>query len=302
MAADLAVDGARHIHFLGRFLAAAGAFLTAIFPAAAETVWSLRLPKDTKPSYRGASVLDGAGAKGASVLYPAPSLAGLVAAVLTHSALVESQKTREKLALQEEADKVLLPYQPILSQYTVQELMTRALERTPWKGEARLIAAEETSREGLLVDSAPIFSITQDQRGLILDNAIAIYRAGETTRPIYQSVVRVVSQPQPAQDQTAFWTRDEGAALKEESASLLAHSLTLALRASETPDATEGRPFKTIRYPEGGAQKVERAQLIARPCHRWVVKTLRGSLLSVPAGPGPEDEPGSCEVTLPGWK
>jgi hypothetical protein len=43
------------------------------------------------------------------------------------------------------------------------------------------------------------------------------------------------------------------------------------------------QPFRTIRYLEGTAEKMERAQLINEHCGRLLIKTLRGSLMSVPA-------------------
>lgn len=42
------------------------------------------------------------------------------------------------------------------------------------------------------------------------------------------------------------------------------------------------QPFRTIRYVEGTAEKMERAQLVSEHCGRLVIKTLRGSLMSVP--------------------
>jgi hypothetical protein len=41
--------------------------------------------------------------------------------------------------------------------------------------------------------------------------------------------------------------------------------------------------FRTVRYQEGGAEKIERAQVLEQQCGRTVLRTLRGWLLSVPA-------------------
>jgi hypothetical protein len=41
-------------------------------------------------------------------------------------------------------------------------------------------------------------------------------------------------------------------------------------------------PHRTFRYPEGGVEKMERAQLVEAHCGRALLRTLRGWLMSVP--------------------
>ncbi|MBC7957340.1 MAG: hypothetical protein H7Y33_15890 [Cytophagales bacterium] len=70
--------------------------------------------------------------------------------------------------------------------------------------------------------------------------------------------------------------------LRHESALLLAESVDLVLaELAKGPDATE-LSQKTIRYPEGGGEKMERAALVGERCDRVLLKTLRGWLMSVP--------------------
>lgn len=266
--------------------------------AAQATDWSLRVPATETVAFRGVVNLDAAGGKSGAILYPAPSAAGLLAAVIVHGLLVESTRNSEKQALQTAADKVLAPYLPTLESFRHQDLMARALARTSWAGDKRLVSATEPPGGRWLVESGPQYSITQDRRALVLDNTVSVWRPDPGGKPVYQAVVRVVSQSRTEEDLDAFWSGRNGESLKEESASLLAHSLDLALRDAARNPAAEETPFKTVRYQEGEVEKIERAQMVSRTCRRHVVRTLRGWLLSVPA----VDSVEPCEPALSGWR
>jgi hypothetical protein len=117
----------------------------------------------------------------------------------------------------------------------------------------------------------------------VLDHAIALFSPSDPAKPLYETVVRVVSRPTGEDEAAQHWALDGAAALKTESAALLAESVRIALddaaRGSAPQDAAGQR---TYRYPEGGTVKFERAQLVSQDCERRVLKTLRGTLLSVP--------------------
>jgi hypothetical protein len=270
-------------------------------PAVADPGWSLRLPSADPIAYRGVVNFDGAGSAQGAMLYPAPSAAGLLVAVLTHGLIVESQKNAQKNALQEAADKVLAPYLSVLDGFTHSELMRKALERRGEGPVPQLIGPSEPKPAGWVVESSPSYAMTQDQRALVLDNSISVHRPGDGATAGYTTTVRVVSQPRAEQDLQLFWTDRNGSALKEESTSLLAHSLELALRDAQGDRPASPAEFKTVRYQEGEAEKMERAQVLAQHCHRQVIRTLRGWLLSVPSRPAAV-EPASCEPALPDWK
>jgi hypothetical protein len=282
--------------------AAAGLMSPPAFPMPADTPWSLTLPKEEVVAYRGLVSMDTAGSKNSGMMYPAPSAAGFIAALITHGLILESQKDSQKQALQDTANKVLAPYQPVLSTYRHQELMQAALDKTPWVGAKTLAGPAPARGAGWVVESLPFFSMTQDQRALVLDNLVSVYPPGETAKPLYQSTIRVISQPRTEPDVEAFWKDNAGAALKAESASLLAHSLTLALRETERPAAGDTPAFRTVRYREGEAEKMERAQVLSQACNRQVIKTLRGWLMSIPLPAAPDPSAAACEPALPGWQ
>ena len=265
-----------------------------------DSSWSLRLPKDDKVIYRGVVSFDEAGVGNRQITYPAPNAVGLLAAVLTYGAIVGSMKDSQKDKLQEGADKVLLPYESVLASYKHQELMRRGLQKTLTGGSKKLVEFSEKPGGDWFIESAPVFSITQDQTTIILDISISVYAPNAPSAAAYQNTVRVVSLAKDGADLASFWTAKDGEKLKEESASLLAESLDIILSEMASGPSKEGNPYKTVRYFEGTTEKMERGQLISERCGRVLIKTLRGGLMSVPARRGTATAPASDCADVPG--
>ena len=244
--------------------------------------WSARLPAQDKIDYRGAVNFDAAGSGAGAMMYPVPGIAGLLVAIATHAVIVNSVRSNEKSKIQLEADKVLTPYQAALSSYDQRTLFQRALEKTR-SGLARsAIEVKAPSGGRWIVESAPVFFMTQDQQALVLENTIAVFAPDSAPLPVYQNLVRVVSSAEPADDIPTRWNADDGRRLKEASAELLARSLDIAIDAAVAPAAEASVPQHTFRYLEGGHERMERAQLVSAGCGQMVLRTLRGWLMSVP--------------------
>jgi hypothetical protein len=127
-----------------------------------------------------------------------------------------------------------------------------------------------------------VYSLTQDQRAIVLDNTVAFYPEGGSKAPVYQNTVRVVSQPRTEEDLAAYWSGEDGEKLKAEASALLAESLRIALAETRRGEADAALVQKTFRYPEGSSERIERAGMVSESCDRLVLKTLRGWMLSVP--------------------
>jgi hypothetical protein len=223
------------------------------------------------------------------MLYPGMfGVVGFLAAVATHGVIVEASKNSEKAKLQEAADKVLEPYKDVLGGFSNRELMQRGIAKLSMAGPKRLIEPADAG-EGWVVESAPVFTMTQDQSALVLENAISIYPANAPGSIRYQNIVKVVSSastvPQPP------WGADQGKLLKEESAALFAHSINVMLHELAKAPSAEAQVHKTFRYAEGSTQKIERAQLVGELCDRAVIKTLRGWLMSIPVRRDSDETP-----------
>lgn len=218
------------------------------------------------------------------MMYPAPNVAGLLAAILTHAAIAESVKDSEKSRIQAEADKVLEPYRGVLSTLSYRRLMQDALGTLETTIAIRLIDSPEEAINDGLVEVQPVFFLTQDQSALILDTTIVVIPPGTSSKGKSERSVRVVSSPINEGNPSAYWLEADGARLKQQSANLLAHSLRIGLETSAALPAEEAA-FRTIRYLEGKSEKIERAQMVRQQCDRLVIKNLRGMWMSVPVTP-----------------
>ncbi len=245
--------------------------------------WSLKLPADDKLVFSGALNSDGAGVNSPSILYPAPSVGGFIAAVITHALIVESQKSRQQKKAQEDADKVLDPYQSILSLITYPQLARPWVEKIqPGSGRSLINATESPRSDAWLIEATPVFLMAQDRRTLSLDNLVSMRAPGTTENTGLQYRVRVISPVVEGEDPAGAWSADAGKKLTEVSAWLFSESLNIATHMAIEGSDKNDQPFQTIRYLEGTTEKMERAQLISARCGRMLIKTLRGSLMSVP--------------------
>jgi hypothetical protein len=250
--------------------------------------WSLRLPEESKVFYQGEANFDGVGMGTTGMLYgpgPVIALAGLVA----HGLLLAGGRSHQKTKVQEEADKVLVPYQPVLAEFRSEQLLKRGAELMDTGGVKSVTPHAQKAGTDWTIESEPVYSLTQDQRALILDNTLWIYPPGETEEKRYAYTVRVVSQPCAAAEPAGFWIANAGARLKEESAHMLARSLDVAVGIFSGATAPPASSFRTIRYPQGGAQRMERAQLVSASCDTLLIQSLRGWFLLVPSTPQERD-------------
>jgi len=268
--------------------------------ASAPRAWALRVPTVEKVVFRGSVNHDATGLAMGPMMYPAPGPVGFLAAIVTHGLLNEGMRQSQKNQIQASADEVLQPLAPVLGGFTHQRLFEAGRQRSQVAQRARLLAVTEPPGADWLVESAPMFSMTQDRRALVLDNAMRIFAPGSTTVSHAQTV-RVVSAPlpapapaaegadaaQPADDPSvAVWLDEQGRRLTDESATLLAESLDIALGEAVAPASDDKTPQRTFRYAEGGGERMERAQLVSERCGRRVIRTLRGWLMSIPVPDG----------------
>lgn len=268
--------------------AAAMAFLAFAAPVAppaklpdpATFHWAMELPAAPWVAFRGVVNFDKAGIGPMNMMYPAPNPAGLLVAVLTHAAIAKGSREAQKTKIEKEADQVLEPFSGVINTFGYADLAERS---KPWAltgTQLPVLPRGAPHPDTWVVLVNPVYSITQDQTTLVLDNTIAIYAPGETKRTSYINTVRVIADAQVEPDPLAHWTADDGAQLKDRSAHLLAESLDIAFADAMAP-VTEA-PFRTVRYQEGSEERMERGQPIAEQCDRVLLRSLRGTLMSVP--------------------
>lgn len=252
---------------------------TAAATAEPPTLW-LKMAGDEKVAFSGQINYDNAGIKGTQMLYPAPSFVGFLAAIATHGTIASAQRNSEKEAMRTRADKILTGYQPLLDEFKTGELASASLGMVNTPGKKQISHADsQIGPHDITIETQPKFIITQDQRAIILENAISILVGGNATP--YLTQIRVLSNDIGEDAPAKAWTDEQGRKLKEESSRLLATSLELALDNMQATGKAEGVQ-KTLRFQEGGKEKIERGLLVREDCGRIFFKSLRDELISAP--------------------
>jgi hypothetical protein len=244
--------------------------------------WCLQPPSEPLVVFRGLEAADSNAFGGSAMLYPAPSAAAALAAVATHAAIVGGVRAKRAQEHAEAANKVLEPYQAVLGSFRTQELADRTLDARTSDGAHKLACNAGRGASTWIIESAPVFFMTQDQTALVLDNMVAMYPPGTPSRIAYRHEVRVVSARLDAAAAAANWLADDGAKLKSESVALFGQSLDVAFRVAAGNPVRPDTPFKSFHYYEGASDMVERAQLASETCERLLLRTLRATFLSVP--------------------
>lgn len=250
--------------------------------------WALRLPNTAQVSFRGLASMDNAGGGTGAMLYPAPNAAVALVGLLTHGLLNSASRHREASRIQEAADKVVDPYRVTLNDFRHEALFELVAEQKRSLLAIRVaVPGEAPSGEWFLVIE-PVFSLTQDQRALLLDSAFVLYAPDAPDKPLLQNAIRVVSAPVSGTDAPLFWLGANGQQMKITAAELMGVALDAIkfeagkITANPDKDETKAGAHKSLRYFQGGVERIERAELVSAGCQRALLRTLRGGILSVP--------------------
>lgn len=227
------------------------------------------------------------------MLYPAPDPLSFLVAVGTHAALVSTDQNRRLEQQQEAANQVLAPYRSVLDRIGHRDLLRAAIEHTAYPRRTRTIESDEVDEASWIVETLPVFAMTQDQSAFVLDNAIRVFKPGNPKKPIYQNMVRVVSIPVEAGDPRSAWTASDGAKLEAAAQRQFSRSLELAIM-DVTTSPVSPQAHKTLRYLLGTVEKMERGQVLQDDCGEIVLRTLRGWVMSVPKSATADTDAGNC--------
>jgi len=299
----------------GMFMAAACAHAADAAPEAAASAaaaqrlretqatraWAWRAPaEDAQPVFHGVVSYDNAGGGPGAMMYPAPNAAGLLVAILTHAALNGGARSAEAKRLEEQADQVLEPLKPAIGRLLLRELQRDAQARLEMPGAPRLAEPAEEAGDAWVIETQPVFLMSQDQRALLVETPVRIFD-GAGKPAVLERAVRVVSPPVKAQDAQAYWLDTDGRRLAATGAALLAEAVRVALLDVQASGELSQR---TVRYVEGSADRFERATPLAERCERLAMRTLRGVVMSVPVRPKvpPADaggDPAGCGLPWP---
>lgn len=253
---------------------------------------SMRMPKEDLVSFAALANEDTVAGQPGFMMYAGPLPAALVG-VVAHGAIESQKQARERKSKNTLSDLVLAPYQSSLSHFTNAELMRRALDGLTTHGDKALIRHGERAGLGWLIECSPQFFMTQDARSLVLQNSIVIHSPDAASPATFKNVVEVVAPPRApvGKDSENTWMVQDGALLAAVSVDLLRESVNLALSELHGDFAGHSAAYHTVRYPRGGAERMERAQILREGSERVVLKTLRGWIMSVPVAAKVSDPP-----------
>lgn len=264
-----------------------------VYPVRAQSTLGIRPAASPEVAWRGMLPAEGTGVgSSGQMLYPAPGVAGLLVAIFAHAAINQGVQSAARKREQEEADKVLEPYLSALRSWTSTALWEAVLSASQPTLDFKVLDATSPAGPLVVLEVAPVFTLSQDEGVLIAD--VAIKRSPAAGSPTTESVVRVVSSPHSAADARAHWSADAGQKLKTAAAQMMAHALVL--NEQQVVNAVVDTPTRTHRYLQGSVERSERAQMLGGNCARAVLKTLRGWLLSVPLSP---KEGETCTASSP---
>jgi hypothetical protein len=245
-----------------------------------QQAWRLRLPQQDEVFFQGAVNRDSTKGAGTAIVYPVYGVAGLLVAVAAHAAIEGGMQNHKKSKEQAQADEVLNPYQPLIKSLSSKALMQQALDQLSSTEDKALIDFSALKFAGWNVQGPFIFSMTQDQKAIFLDQDFIFQAPQSHAQPSQPYSVRVIYNVPTGDNALDFWTTRQGENLKKISVQLLKESIELAL--SDLPYASQDASEKTIRYAMGDVEKVERGQIVKESCDRLIIKTLRGGLLYAP--------------------
>ncbi|ANH68063.1 hypothetical protein [Mitsuaria sp. 7] len=260
---------------------------------------AVRLPAEPAPRFRAMTANDSARGEAGAMMY-GPGLAGFFVALATHAAINDGVRTAAREREEAAANRVLEPYRPAMNGLRFADLLPQAVEASRISHRVRVVGADEVADEDMTLRFAPLFWMTQDHRGLLLEADVAIVKRGDTD-PVWQRHVWLHAPPAPSTlSPQQAWADAEGIRLRDATTALLGQVLRLATEGAAQdgdPYAAGTEPERTLRYWEGLNKRFERGTVLRRQDCGWaLVRNLRGDLMSVALVDGQSPAP----TTVPG--
>jgi len=213
--------------------------------------------------------------KSGNIMYDGSAGAGgVIAQILTHAAINSNMKNSKLSKQQIEANKVLEPFQGILKGYTQDALIHDG-------NDYRFLFKDVgNNSSSLILDSYPVFYMSQDMRLLTLKHVVKVYRY-EDKGIVYQNLIEVISPLIESGDLIEQLRSEQGSLLKNKLKDLYKDSLSLVISDLKGEyKASEAQ--KSFRIYSGDKMRIERGVGVAKKDDLIVIRNLRGWLVSFP--------------------
>lgn len=222
-----------------------------------------------------------------NMMYPGDNAGAFLAAIAIHAAFQSSTTATKNQAEMDESNKVLVPYQALIEQLSLGDLMSRTQFFDRELGHPRLnikFVDESVPFNGWHTVVNPVFIMSWNQDSIIIKSEISIIdsRLNSTMgayEPSYSRTIHV--HESPIHDKTQ-WLAEGGEYFETSVASLLRFSIIMGVNDFSGFLPEKEAVANTIRYAENGAKKVERGYLIQQSCTHTVFESLQGDIRSVP--------------------
>ncbi len=249
-------------------------------------------------TFVGKKSLDAAGSAGAPIMYPGDTAGLFLVSILAHAAVSGGVEKARLSKEQEEANKVLEPYNPYITSineaFLLQHTQLQDLQGTTDKLQLLLgDKCQENSR--WQVNVVPVFAMTQNQSSFLIYNKLTFFDRSLTPKERKkikkvkkgqpdpnEKVIVIVSDPVLVDDKADFWLRENAGAFHSAVRNLYVDSFNLGIARYFGDLKNLDTKQVTIKYLENGVKKIERGYVISQTCQRTIFESLAGEIKSVP--------------------
>lgn len=217
---------------------------------------------------------------GYSMMYPGDAgIAGLLVGVVTHAVVADQMQNSKEATELEVANKVLEPLSDALDRIKASDLLGQAADNQ----EYRILTNDSRQYHdpnGWRLSVLPMFFVAQDYSSLRIKNVVSIHQLGnDNGELVYQNLVDIIRQHPNEELLNAPDAGDND--LNNLVAELLSESISLGL--ADATNRLDVEPnLRTFKYTSSGKTAYERARLVEKDCFRFVIRTLRNWIKSVP--------------------
>ncbi|WP_020413935.1 hypothetical protein ACJJJB_18945 [Microbulbifer sp. ANSA001] len=239
-----------------------------------DTSIAIKVEAFKKPPFYGQVNHDSLDVNHGQMTYIGATPAAFAGSILAHALIVGATGDSKKKAEQERADKILEPYKENIAAFNAVDLIEISKVDLQKKN-IPFIAWEAETNHPWVVQSHPVFFLSQDRSTLTLKNAVSITELDNQEKPAYQNLIEVVSSPN--KDKKIIPIDSLG----ELSIKLFVDSL-MAMKAELSENRKPENKEMTLSFFSGGEKVYERGRIISEECNRMTFRTLRGWVKSVP--------------------
>ena len=146
------------------------------------------LNSEQKVDFRGSFETDNSVNSNQILYQGGAGVGGLIAQVFIHASMTASQQNEKLRSQQEQANRVLDSFVPLLNTFFQKDLET----------ESELVYFPNIAsiKNDIYILSKPIFFLSQDSEHVILKHKISVIKTDQK-KPIYENLIEVVSLPKP---------------------------------------------------------------------------------------------------------